>query len=263
MSELEQLPKPHPDITDYEWERTPISVKILVEDLYARLKQRKKQLEQIETENGWFRKQLNLRIENSSKPSLPSAPEVILWTAIGLIITICGTFIQAYSINFPWAWPSQGIQIQTLNVTYQIGAVLLAACLGGKNAGLLSQIAYVAIGLTCLPIFDRGGGWEYIKEPSFGYILGFIFAAWLCGLLAFKSKATLNSLATSCFFGFLTIHFFGIIYSFILGAITGGSGEMSTLKVILTYSIYPLPGQLIVVCTAIVLAFGLRKIMFN
>lgn len=263
MSELEQLPKPHPDITDYEWERTPISVKILVEELEVRLKQRKKQLEEVKTENGWFRKQLDRQIGNLSKPSQPSAPEIILWTAIGLIITVCGTFIQAYSITPPWIWQSQGIKFQTLNVTYQIGAVLLAGCLGGKKAGLLSQIIYVAIGLTCLPIFDRGGGWEYIKEPSFGYILGFIFAAWWCGLLAFKSKAKLNYLAISCSVGFLVIHLFGIVYALILGAITNASAGMSAWQTILTYSVYPLPSQLIVVCTAIVIAFGLRKIMLN
>jgi biotin transport system substrate-specific component len=263
MSELEQLTKPHPDITDYEWERTPISVKILFEDLESNLKQRKKQVEELKTENVWCRKQLNLQIANSSKPNQPSAPEVILWTAIGTIITTCGTFIPAYGINPPWAWTSQGIQMQTLNVTYQIGAVLLAACLGGKNAGFLSQIIYVAIGLTLLPIFDRGGGWDYIKEPSFGYILGFVIAAWLCGWLAFQSKAKLNSLSISCFIGFLTIHLVGIAYLFILGAIAGGNLGMSTLQAILTYSVYPLPSQIMVVCPAILIAFGLRKFMFN
>jgi biotin transport system substrate-specific component len=263
MSELEQLPKPHPDISEYEWERTPISVKILIEDLQVNLKQRKKQLEDLRTENNWCKKQLNLQFGNPSKPRPPSAPEVIIWTAIGIIITACGTFIPAYSLNFPLAWATQGIQFQSLNVTYQIGAVLLAACLGGKNAGLLSQIAYIAIGLTCLPIFDRGGGWGYIQEPSFGYILGFTVGAWLCGWLAFQTKAKLASLSVSCFLGFLAIHLTGIVYSCILGAIAAGSERMSTLQAIVTYSIYPLPSQIMVVCTAILIAFVMRKIMFN
>ena len=69
----------------------------------------------------------------------------------------------------------------SLGVTYQIGGVLLVGCLGGKNAGALSQIAYLVMGLTLLPVFADGGGIGYVKLSQFGYLLGFIPGAWICG----------------------------------------------------------------------------------
>src|SRR5919199_1373822 len=140
-----------------------------------------------------------------------SAPNELLWALIGLLLTIGGTFLEAFVTNPPWAWSGQGIHTISLGVTYQIGAVLLTACLGGKNAGALAQIAYVVLGLN-LPVFTQGGGIGYLKEPSFGYLLGFIAGAWVCGFLAFRMPPRVESLAFSCICGLLTIHFYGLGY---------------------------------------------------
>ncbi|EFA74001.1 hypothetical protein CRD_00923 [Raphidiopsis brookii D9] len=36
----------------------------------------------------------------------------------------------------------------------------------GKSAGALSQIAYLVMGLTLLPVFAQGGGIGYVKLPN-------------------------------------------------------------------------------------------------
>lgn len=61
--------------------------------------------------------------------------------------------------------------------TLQILFVLLAGNLLSPRYALLSQAAYLSIGLAGLPIFSHGGGPVYVLEPSFGYILAFPFAA--------------------------------------------------------------------------------------
>lgn len=191
-----------------------------------------------------------------------SAPNELLWALIGLLLTIGGTFLEAFVTNPPWDWSGQGVHTVSLGVTYQIGAVLLAGCLGGKNAGALSQIAYVVLGLN-LPVFTQGGGISYLKEPSFGYLLGFIAGAWVCGYLAFRMPPRVESLAFSCICGLLTIHAYGVGYLIIFNTINlKASGGLSLMQAILKYSIYPLPGQLVVVCAVTVLAFALRQLMF-
>ncbi len=135
-----------------------------------------------------------------------SVPNELLWALIGLLLTIFGTFVEAFITNPPWNWSERGIFSQSLGITYQIGAVLLTGCLGGKNAGALSQIAYVVLGLLWLPIFAHGGGLDYLREPSFGYLVGFVAGAWLCGYMAFRARAKLESLAVSAFFGLVVIH---------------------------------------------------------
>lgn len=189
----------------------------------------------------------------------------LLWALIGLLLTIGGTFLPAFLAMPTWSWDAHGLQAQSLalGVTYQIGAVLLVGCLGGKNAAALAQIAYIMLGLTWFPIFAQGGGIGYLREPTFGYLLGFIPGAWLCGYLAFKSSARLESLALSCLCGLLSIHLVGICYlglAFTLGWVN--KGGMTLLEAITRYSVEPIPGQLAVICAVTLVAFTLRQLMF-
>jgi biotin transport system substrate-specific component len=144
----------------------------------------------------------------------------------------------------------------------------LTACTGGKNAAALAQIAYVMLGLLLfqffgLPIFTQGGGLGYVREPSFGYLLGFIPAAWACGYLAFQERPKLETLAFSAVCGLGIIHGCGLLYLAI--ASFGGWLEQISFPAwgeILAYSLSPLPGQLIMVCAVSVVARLLRQLLF-
>lgn len=265
MSNRQQLSKPDADISNYEWEVTPPSVKIVLQQLEQFLHKKQQALEKVQAENHWLREQLDLRLHKQTSVHKPhQLPEVILWATIGLILTIGGTFIPAYAIALPWHWGEQGIHLETLRVSYQIGAVLFIGCVGGGSAAVLSQLAYILIGLTGLPIFDRGGGWEYLLEPSFGYVLGFVLGAWLCGILAFQAKVRLNFLAVSSLVGLLAIHLTGMIYLIFLTYFPGLNNELDSLgQNIMTYSFSPLGGQLAVVCAICLIAYVMRKMMFS
>ena len=262
MSNLRQLPKPSQEISDFEWERTPHTVKIIIARLQHTIEQKQQDLDDVRFENHWLREELDLRIDPAYQNDTPSVPEVILWAVIGFILTVGGTFVEAYSISAPWSWENQGVTIATLGVSYQIGAVLLTACLGGKNAAILSQIAYLSLGLLGLPIFASGGGWQYVLEPNFGYLLGFVFGAWLCGYLAFKNLARIDSLMLSCLAGLLVIHLTGIIYLIFLSYWQGLAEGMTLVQSLNLYSFAPLPGQLAVICTVALISWIMRKIMF-
>jgi biotin transport system substrate-specific component len=187
----------------------------------------------------------------------------LLWALIGLLLTIGGTFLEAFVAAPTWHWGANSFQSHSLGVTYQIGAVLLVGCLGGRNAAVLSQIAYIMLGLTWFPIFAQGGGIGYLKEPSFGYILGFIPGAWVCGYLAFKAFPRLESLTFSCLCGLLGVHLSGVLYliaSYSVGWLD--KAELSLPQALMRYSLYPLPGQLAVICAVTVIAFTLRHVMF-
>ena len=192
-------------------------------------------------------------------------PQELLWALLGLLLTIFSTFFAPSTTNFPWDWSEQGVQFQSLGVTFQVGAVLLTGCLGGKNAGALSQIAYVLVGLFWLPVFAQGGGIEYWQEPTFGYILGFIPGAWLCGWLAFRRRAKLETLAFSALAGLCVIHLFGLVYLLGLSYLSPSDSPLSlaTLPTAMAhYSLAPLLGQLVIVCAAATIAYILRQILF-
>jgi biotin transport system substrate-specific component len=196
------------------------------------------------------------------------SPLDLLWALTGLVLTIAATWSEAFITNAPWEWNATGVQVYSLGVSFQVGAVLLTACVGGKNAAALSQIAYVTLGLLLfqvfgLPIFTQGGGLGYVREPSFGYIIGFIPAAWVCGYLAFQERPKLETLAFSSVCGLAIIHGCGLLYLAI--ASIGGWLEQVTFpawEAILAYSLAPLPGQLIMICAVSVLAYFLRQLLF-
>ena len=183
---------------------------------------------------------------------------------IGLLITIASTFIEAFITNEPWLWYDQGISTHSLKVTYQIGAVLLTGCMGGRNAGAISQIAYITLGLSGAPVFAKGGGFEYLLDPSFGYLLGFIPGAWLCGWLALSRRAKLELLGFSSLIGLITIQAIGLLYLVIL-YLLGVSGIDSLDKLatlVQFYTVAPFLGQLAIVCGVAILAYFLRRISF-
>jgi biotin transport system substrate-specific component len=209
------------------------------------------------------RNRLSPRRETTTPLSLPNQ---LLWAAIGLMLTIFGTFIEAFATNFPWEWAEKGIYSQSLGITCQLGAVLLTGCMGGRNAGVLSQIAYIILGLFWLPIFAHGGGLGYFREPSFGYLLGFIPGAGLCGAIALRYRTRLETLAYSAFCGLLVIHLCGLIYLIALSGLGLANDSVISLanlgENISNYSIAPIPGQLVMVCVVAAIAFFLRHLLF-
>lgn len=186
----------------------------------------------------------------------------LLWAIIGLLLTISGVFIEVAiplpTLSWPLNW--QEIDIHTLGVSLQMGAVLFVGCVGGKNAAALSQIAYLVLGLSGVQVFTQGGGLGYWQEPTFGYLLGFLPGAWICGDLAFRKKRRLEMILLSCLGGLLAIHLLGIVYLTGLAVFQlspGGWGGS-----IWEYSLLPLPGQLVILCAVTLIAYLLRLVLF-
>ncbi len=202
-------------------------------------------------------------VKQESSAKVTYVPHEFLWALIGLFLTILTTFLEASITNAPWNWSSRGVTPHSLGVTYQVGAVLLTGCLGGKKAGVLAQIAYIVLGLTWLPVFAQGGGWSYLEQPSFGYILGFIPGAWLCGWLSFRDRPTVEGLAKSAFLGLLAIHVLGLVYLVGLSLLKPQEYPWADfMSSFFQYSLLPLPGQLVIICVVALIAYSLRLLLF-
>ena len=199
------------------------------------------------------------------------APSELLWAFIGLILTIGGTWLEAASFKVPigeWLTRSSGsIEIYSLGVTFQVGAALFTGCMGGKNAAALSQIAYLILGIGLFEffgyeVFSQGAGLSYLSEPSFGYLLGFVPAGWVCGALAFRAKRSLERLAFASICGVFIVHLCGLTY-LVLGHLLRWLPATPALgKSILDYSVEKIPEQIMMSCAISLIAWCLRKIMY-
>lgn len=166
--------------------------------------------------------------EEAVKPRVKTAANVrsglkFSFSSLILIIfcsflLVVSTFIQLNIIHF--SIPSElfsghelKIQdyIHTFNLIPQVPAVMFIAALLGRKFGLASVLIYILTGLFILPVFALGGGWRYIGEYGFGYILAYIPAVFLTGSIL-KSGFTYKNIGKAVFSGVFTIHIIGILY---------------------------------------------------
>ena len=135
-------------------------------------------------------------------------------------------------------------------ITGQTFAVLLAGILLGSRLGALSQVSYLALGAIGLPVFAGGfSGVAYMLGPTGGYLMGFVLAAFVVGLLAERGWDR---------------HFFTAALAMLVGSVViyaSGIAWLShflTGKAALEAGLYPfLPGDAIkVVLAAMALPLG-------
>ena len=197
----------------------------------------------------------------------------LAWAAIGLMLAIVSSFIEVSVPTAPWHWQETGFHLQGLGVRYQVAAVLLTGCLGGRNAAAIAQTSYLLLGLVGMPIFEGGGGLAYLAEPSAGYVVGFIPGGWYCGHLAFwRSRrrfdgpsdraapgrsarpVRLEWLTWSALAGLVLIHVVGLAWAALVH-------PTEWAAIAQTYSLSPFLGQLVLVCVVAVLAAIGRRVL--
>lgn len=109
------------------------------------------------------------------------------------------------------------IPIPVVPFTLQFLFTTMAGLLLGPYLGASACAVYTAIGLIGLPVFANGGGIAYVFQPSFGYMIGFIFGAFVTGLIANKTnKPGLVRLLIACFSGLLIVYAVGMIYYYLI-----------------------------------------------
>ena len=179
-------------------------------------------------------------------------PYELMWAALGVLITAAGALLQ---VTIPDAWTVGigPIQLAGYRFSFQLAGLLVTAFMGGARAALLSQLVYLGMGLAGFDIFMDGGGAAYIQRPAFGYLVGFIPGAWLCGRLAEMQHRTRPSrLFLAGFFGLLAVHTTGCLY-LMLQPLQHQLGQM-----LMQYSAYTALGQMVVLTVCVAISVLLR-----
>ena len=131
----------------------------------------------------------------------------ITFTALFAALIVVGAFIK---IDIP-------LPLYTMHFTLQWLFVLLAGFLLGAKLGAISVIVYILIGLSGVPVFAAGGGLGYVLRPGFGFLLGFIFAAYLIGYISEKLKTTkILSLLIPATVGLFAYYSVGAVYFYLI-----------------------------------------------
>lgn len=136
-------------------------------------------------------------------------------------------------------------------ITLQLLFTVMAGVFLGARYGALSQIIYILMGLAGLPVFAGGaGGFSYIFAPSFGYVIGFVAAAFLVGkLLENDKRPGFLKIFISCLLGTAVIYAIGYPYLYLV--LTRISGANVTFQGLLKPAVLVfLPGDLVKITIA-------------
>lgn len=126
-----------------------------------------------------------------------------------IAIVISASWLLAVSAQFAFNLPFSPVP-----VTGQTLAVLLTGSLLGKNRGAAAVGLYLIQGAVGLPVFAGGkSGFITLVGPTGGYLIGFIAAAYIVGIMAeLRYNKSLGYIAFSMFVGSLVIYCFGLFW---------------------------------------------------
>ena len=96
---------------------------------------------------------------------------------------------------------------------------LLAGGLLGARLGAMSMLVYVLMGLVGLPVFEKPpfGGPAYLLQPTFGFLLSFIAAAYVSGkLLDGKQSGGFLRYYTAMLAGLCVIYAVGLPFLYVI-----------------------------------------------
>jgi biotin transport system substrate-specific component len=135
-----------------------------------------------------------------------SFPKVSNWVR-DLSLIIAGSLFVALFAQIE-------IPMLPVPITGQTFAVLLVGALLGSKRGAAAMIAYIVEGAAGLPFFAGGAsGMVVLTGATLGYLIGFIVAAYVIGLLAERGlERSVRTSIVPFLVGTLIIYLFGVTW---------------------------------------------------
>lgn len=137
----------------------------------------------------------------------------VLWPAKSLtrnvLLVMATSLLLALSAQIALPLPFSPVP-----VTFQTFVVLAAGAVLGSRLGALSVLVYLTEGMIGLPFFAKGAaGLAYLRGVTGGYLIGFVAAAFIVGLLVergFGRKVSTAMVAMGI--GNVVLYVFGIAW---------------------------------------------------
>lgn len=127
---------------------------------------------------------------------------------LSIFLVVAAAALTALAAQWRLALPFTPVPI-----TGQTFAVLLTAAALGWKLGATSQALYLLVGALGAPVFSEAqGGVEVIRGATGGYLLGFVAAAALVGMMAeHRQDRAFATMFTAFMIGSLVIYAFGVV----------------------------------------------------
>ena len=136
------------------------------------------------------------------------------------------------------------VPVPVVPFTLQFLFTTLAGLLLGARLGSGAVLVYVVLGLIGLPIFAAGGGPGYVLNPSFGYLIGFVWGTRVTGKLS-EGAPTLKKLLAANFAGLAIVYLCGMAYYYVIANYVIGQ-PIAIWPLILYCFLLAVPGDIVI-----------------
>lgn len=149
------------------------------------------------------------------------------------------------------------IPLPMVPINLALFGVYLAGALLGRRMGALSLVVYTLLAAVGAPVLAGfSGGLGILLGKTGGYVIGYILAAYITGLIVDRWGDTYVKLCLGMLLGCLLCYTFGTLWFMKVSALS--------LAVSLGYCVLPfLPGDVIKILLAALLTVKLRPILKN
>ena len=148
------------------------------------------------------------------------------------------------------------IPVGAVPVTLQTFAVFVCAGILGRKKGTISILVYILLGIVGIPVFSGfQSGLSVLTGPTGGYIIGFLPAVYVAGLIVQKTGRKIPFMIASFLAGLIICYICGMLwYVFVFSS--GKSDFASAFAVCILPYIIP---DIIKITLAAVVSVSVRK----
>lgn len=173
-------------------------------------------------------------------------------------LTIAGMFVAMMCIGANITSIVPFMVVGGVPITLQTFFAILAGAILGSRLGAISMLVYAFIGLAGAPVFARfGGGIGHIISPTFGFIVSFIFTAYITGKIIERNRSVPFYL-TAALVGMTVNYLFGTNWMYFAYKLWAAAPDGFTYQMAWLWMIPPLPKDIVLAICASLMAYQLE-----
>lgn len=175
-----------------------------------------------------------------------------------LELTIAGMFVAMMCIGANITSIVPFMVVGGVPITLQTFFAILAGAILGSRLGAISMLVYSFIGLAGAPVFAKfGGGIGHIISPTFGFIVSFIFTAYITGKIIERNKSV-SIYLTAALVGMIVNYLFGTNWMYFAYKLWAAAPDGFTYQMAWLWMIPPLPKDIVLAICAGLMAHRLE-----
>jgi biotin transport system substrate-specific component len=145
-------------------------------------------------------------------------------------------------------------------ITLQTFFAILAGVILGSRLGAIAMLVYAFVGLVGVPVFAQfGGGFGSFLKPTFGFIVSYVFTAFVTGYIIEKMKKTVGVFAFAALVGMVINYVFGTNWMYAAYKIWAAAPDGFTYKMAWLWMVVPLPKDIFLAILAGVMGHRIKR----